>query len=179
LGSLDLPSRALHLDADAIKAMLPEYQELVRRGDPQAAYVVHEETSDIARLIHDEAVARRRHLIMDSVGDSEEGKFVGKLQTLHRQGYRVDVVYADVAVEEAVRRAADRQRVVPEAVVRQMHREVSARFPGVEALDWLDSLRVFATDSDAPDLIAERTSGASLQVHDPARLKSFRQKADA
>lgn len=178
LASLDLPPRAVHLNADDIKPALPEYRELVRRGDAQAAYVVHEETADIARMILDEVVGRRRHLILDAVGDSEPGKFVRKLEALHDAGYRVEVVYADVATNEAVRRAASRQRVVPEVIVRQLHREVAARFPEVEALDWLVSLRVFSTDATAPVLVAERVSGASLQIHDRDRLKSFRQKAD-
>ncbi len=175
--SLDVPAKAVRLDPDAIKARLPEYQELQRCGDKQAAYVTHEESSDIARAIRAEVVARRRHLILDTVGDSELGKFAGKLIELHDDGFRVDVVYVDVAVDEAVRRAATRVRVVPEDVVRTLHREVAARFPEVLALDWLTSVRVFATDDGAARLIAERAARGSLVVHDAARLELFQQKA--
>jgi predicted ABC-type ATPase len=178
LASIAVPPKAVHLDPDAIKARLPEYQELQRRGDVQAAYVTHEESSDIARTVRAEVVKRRRHLILDTVGDSEPGKFADKLIELHDDGFRVDVVYVDVDVEEAVRRAAARTRVVPEKVIRALHREVAARFTEVLALDWLTSVRVFATDDGAARLIAERAAHGSLVVHDTARLELFQQKAD-
>ena len=158
VSKLALPPRAVHIDADAIKEQLPEYRELVKLGDEQAAYVVHEESADIARAVFEDAIARNRHLILDAVGDSEPGKFAGKLQRLVDAGYAVHVVYVDVSVEEEDPRATARQRVVPEAVIRMLHREVAARFPEVEALG-LASLRIFATG----------TEGASSHRRAPGR----------
>lgn len=103
LRTLEVPAAAVHLDADMIKAQLPEYALLL-----QAASLVHEESADVARGVLRRVLAERRNLVLDAVGDSESGKFVAKLDELRAAAYSVSVVYADVDVDIAVRRAAAR-----------------------------------------------------------------------
>lgn len=181
LRTLEVPAAAVHLDADMIKAQLPEYALLLQAAEEQAASLVHEESADVARGVLRRVLAERRNLVLDAVGDSESGKFVAKLDELRAAAYSVSVVYADVDVDIAVRRAAARAahtgRVVPENELRRLHREVSARFPEVERLDWLTRLRLFATEDGAARLIVERIGKASPIVHDEARLNVFREKA--
>ncbi|HEX8102730.1 MAG TPA: zeta toxin family protein [Solirubrobacteraceae bacterium] len=181
LTRIDLPPGAVHLDADAIKSQIPEYAALVAIGEPLAAAAVHEESSDLARAILMRVLVERRNLVLDTVGDSAPGVFVEKLERLHAAGYEVRVVYADVEVEAAVRRARERGlqtgRVVAEQTVRMLHQEVAARFPEVEDLPWLAGLQLYATDHLEPRLIAERSRDGSLSVLDGSRLKAFRQKS--
>lgn len=181
LATLEVPPAAVHLDADSIKLQLPEYAELREAGQEQAAELVHEESADIARDVFRRTLAEQRNLILDAVGDSEPGKFVSKLEQAHDAGYVVEVVYADVDAETAIQRAAGRSkrtgRVVPEDELRRLHREVSARFPEVERLEWLTSLRVFAMDEAGPRLIVERTHAGALSIYDDGRLRVFREKA--
>lgn len=108
LEELDVPPNAVRLDPDRIKEHLPEYVALGAIKFAGAASLVHEESSDIARLILDQTLRDKRNVIFDTVGDSEPGKFVGKLEDFSNAGYEIDVVYADVAVELALERAAQR-----------------------------------------------------------------------
>jgi predicted ABC-type ATPase len=184
LPALEQPAAAVVIDADAIKILLPEYELLRAAEESRAAELVHEESADVARGAFVRTLAERRNLVLDTVGDSEPGKFVTKLQMARDAGYAVRVAYADVDVDEAVRRAAARSavtgRVVPDDVIRHLHREVAARFPEVEALDWLQALEVFATDGEGdPVLVAERRGMGSLAVYDDTRLQIFRDKATA
>lgn len=182
--TLELPDAPVVLDADELKLDLPEYEELRSAGVSEAAAIVHEESSDLARLILRRTLAERRSLVLDTVGDSEPGTFVAKLAGLRGGGYGVDLVYAEVPVEMAVSRAAQRGaetgRVVPEVVVRELHREVAARFDEVLALPWLRRLRVYDMAGDEPRLILERDADTSLTVvHDSGTLEAFRAKATA
>jgi predicted ABC-type ATPase len=185
-GHADVPSDHVEINPDAIKEQLPEYRKLRDIGDPYAAAAVHEESSHLSKLLAGEVAARRFNALLDTVGNSGEGKFVGKLRAFHAAGYSVKVDYAtvpvDVALERAQRRAKgtsgrDAGRAVPESYLRHTHAAVSARFRDVDAADWIDQVRVWDTSGPKPRLIYERAPGGQPTVYDPAALEQFIEKA--
>jgi predicted ABC-type ATPase len=177
--------RALRIDGDLIKLQLPEYVELAKLGDGYAAVAVHEEASDIAAELLRRGIEMRANIVVDATGDAEPGKFVGKLRSAANAGYVVSVVYADVPVELAIARCAERAvqegREVPESVIRSLHREVARRFGEVIEEKFLKRTAVYNTDvapGSKPTLIAEQRRGQDLRVLDRARFAAFLAKAD-
>lgn len=177
----ELPKHYVDIDPDGIKEMLPEYQQLLDAGERRAAMLVHEESSDIAKMVLNEAEARRFNVVIDGTGNSESGKFVGKLLKQESAGYDVDVIVVDVRTSEAVARAMQRAersgRYVPESVIRQIHRDVSARFDEWQDIDAVKRWQVWANDERPPKLIAHGARGG-INVEDRDRFLSFLRKAD-
>lgn len=130
-----VPGDAVHIDPDAIKALLPEYDEMVRARDRYAAFGAHEESSDIAKRLTTEAQALRLNLVIDGTGNSGPGKFAGKVRDVVEAGYTVDLFYVSAPAEVALRRAVGRAirtgRMVPPKMHRDIHRNVSLRAPEV------------------------------------------------
>jgi Zeta toxin len=57
---------AVRLNPDEIKAMIPEFVEIIEAGDSRAADVVHEESSQVAKAVLSEAMDRRLNIVYDS-----------------------------------------------------------------------------------------------------------------
>jgi len=181
-GLEDKPDDAVIVDPDAIKEMLPEYQEMVQEGDKRAAKLVHEESSDIAKRLMEEANKRGFNVIIDGTGDSEPGKFSGKVDAAKAAGRDVKVVLVDIDTEEAIKRAMDRAketgRRVPPSEIKAIHEAVAARY--LEWRDKVDDWEVWVNDGDftePPRLIARRIGGGAIEVIDPARHTRIIKKA--
>lgn len=94
---------ALVVDADDIKAKLPEFD----RG--RGAGLVHEESAALALIMRDRAIARGDALALPIVGSSAD-RVAGELAALRAAGYHVTLVYNDLPIEKAVERAIRRFR---------------------------------------------------------------------
>jgi len=181
LRDLVLPSATTTIDSDWFKVRMPEFQWLAGLGEPRAAEVVHEESSDLAGELLGRAIDARHNLVFDQVGNGEPGRFAGKLRRLADAAYRIDVVYADVPVKVAVER--DRQRWeesgrrVGEEVVRELHQKVAARFPEVLSDSAAATVRLYDCSADEPRLVFERDANGDTVIHDESRLKAFYAKA--
>lgn len=161
----ELPRSAVRVDPDAIKEMLPEYQQLLATGERAAARLVHEETSDIAKALIEEASQRKLNLVIDGTGDSEAGKFLAKISRQADLGYETRVVLVDIPTESAVARAAARAartgREIPESVIRSIHQKVALRFVEWRDSQFVGSWQLWANEGIAPALIAERRRGVT------------------
>ena len=118
--------RAAVIDPDAIKAMLPEYQEMLAAGDSRAAAYVQEESSAVAAQARATAGDRGLSYVVDGTGDSSYAKMAGKVNAARAAGAaRVEADYLTIDTNEAIRRATVRAaatgRVVPEPVIRAIH----------------------------------------------------------
>lgn len=101
----------VYINADDLKAALPEYT------GKNASYL-HEESSDLADRAFLTAVLRRQSVILDSTMKSlggvdyteaeADGGFAAKIRKLKEAGYRVEVRFVDVPIEQSVERALHR-----------------------------------------------------------------------
>jgi predicted kinase len=159
-GKVNTPADAVDVNPDIVKTMLPEYRELVKRGDPLASSKVHEESGHVAKLLMNIALDRGHHVVVDGTGNSGKGRFAAKVAAARDAGHTTSVHYATVDTETAVKRAAERGkktgRNVPEGYLRSAHRDVSKRFsedianmPGVH-------VRVFDTMGKKTKLLYEK-----------------------
>lgn len=110
-----------HIDADAIKATHPDY-------DPRNAQDVHEWSMEIAYRMFDDALASHAGLwLIDGTGTNAEN-MVRRMTRAHDAGFRVQLVYVKCSLETSLRRAALRERVVPEFVIREKAASVATAF---------------------------------------------------
>lgn len=182
-GSLPQPADAVVVDLDEVRAELPEYQEYVKAGRPDAARLTHREASQLTALITSLAVRRRHNLVLDAVGGDDAGKFSTKIRIALSRGYSVTVRYATVPVEVALERERARfartSRGVPEEELVAKHAEVSRGLRNILQLPV--AIEVYDTSASNPRLIAIGQGGGSregLEERDPERYAEFLEKGD-
>lgn len=174
----------VNIDSDANKLFVPEYEGL-KKSDPQkAAFRVHDESTAISKQILKAAVGKGLDFIYDtSTGGGGESLF----KRLKENGYRVKLLYADVPVEEAIRRAQERAknspdptnrgRHVPEGIIREKHREAAQAFLKYQNSPTIDSIEAYSTTSKTPTRFYQRVGKESPNVEDARALEAVREKA--
>lgn len=108
------PEKAIVLDADEIKAMLPEYEGF-------NASQVHEESSDILEKILSFTLSKGLNVVLDATMKTE-GSALKKVERFKKSGYRIEAHYMHLPRQEAAKRAISRfmgktKRYVPVKVV--------------------------------------------------------------
>lgn len=173
----------VHIDADAIKARLPEYQAMAAAGDTRAAAYSHEESSVLSKRITAEATARRHSYLLDGTGDGSFDKMAAKIDAAKRAGYQVDGKYVTVDTDEALRRAEKRAkrtgRKVPESVIREIHASVSDVFARLVMADKFDTVELWDNNGAAPVLVGQKKLGGKWAVLDKSAWQRFLDKAKA
>lgn len=142
------------VDADNIKEMIPEYQEMVAKGDRNAANYVHKESGELASRLRDIARKQRKNMVLDGTGRFA-GSYMHRMGQLQDAGYHVQLmmpVVSDVedAVDRAAKRAKESGRVVPEHFIRDNHKQVMRNFPRLA--DMADSAFLFDNNGKEPKL---------------------------
>jgi predicted kinase len=108
------PEKAIVLDADEIKGMLPEYEGF-------NAAQVHEESSDILESIMTGAMSLGLNVVLDATMKTEKSA-LRKVERFKGSGYRIEAHYMHLPRQDAAKRAVARfmgktKRYVPVNVV--------------------------------------------------------------
>lgn len=175
LDQIGAPEGAVHVDADAIKEMLPEFRRLAATGDQDAARLAHEESSDLAKRLLYEAMKRDYNVIYDGTGDGSSGSFRKRIETMQGAGYKTRVAVVNVDLPTALARVEQRWRekgrYVPTEAVRRIHRNVALRFPEIASMP---DVSVDVYDNTGPfKKIATKADDGSLQVLDRPAYEGF------
>lgn len=159
-------------DCDDIKSQLPEYEHFQKQNMESAAYRVHEESMDIAMDALDELIKNNKNLMFDGTMKSI-GKYSKIIDKLHKAGYQIQIVGADVPVDIAIQRSEQRAkqtgRKVPEGIIRGSHGGFASTYP--ELLDKVDSYSLYDNSGSSPVLIQDETG-----VYKPELYQRFQQK---
>ena len=170
----------VHIDADEIKAMLPEYNAAVARGSTQASSIVHAESSHISQLIADRAAKGKYNFLMDGTGDGSFEKLIGRLARYRGGGARVAAHYVTIDTEVAVARSAIRGaktgRFVPNEYIRQVHGRLSSVVPRALNEGHFDDFVLWDNNGKKAFRVAKMTDG-KLEILDPKAWKRFLDKA--
>ena len=127
-----------HLDADEIRAKLPEYEGW-------NANATHEETSSIVNQILERLGdgACRYDFIYDGTMNKAK-KYFSLIKKVMLMGYKVYIIFMDIPYEEAKRRVLERYkrtgRFVPMEVIDDFFTDVNGKSKGQAALDELKPL---------------------------------------
>lgn len=185
---LGADNNRVNVDSDLNKLTIPEYEGLKESDPDNAAARVHEESKAISWRTMKKAINKGLDFVYDSStggGGSEGGpKLVKKLKDL---GYNVKLVYADVPVKEAIKRAKERAessedptnrgRIIPEDVIRDKHVEAAKAFNTLRNSPHVDEVRAFDTTTRTPEEFYNR-KGEKETVHNPKTLDRIKEKAN-
>lgn len=178
-GVVKLPKGILVVDPDRIKALLPEYREMVDRGNTLAAHKVHEESSTLSKQIVRNAAAQKLDIVADGVGDGSYESVVKKVEQQKAAGKKVIAEYVTIDTETSVERATARAkasgREVPEDYIRAMHKEISKLVPRLAENGVFDELRLYNNEGargSKPVLIFEQ-KGKKITVYNERLYKKF------
>jgi len=188
-GFFDTPKRGgtVHLDADEIKEMIPEFaalrEEMVARGMDitAAAAAVHAESTHIQRMAIAEATRNGFDMVVDSTGDGGPKNFAARIQALRDAGYKLKGRIADVsigmALEQAEKRKEKEGRGVSDKIIIDTHADVAqAVLYALQEGIYDDFELVDNEDHDNPTTIAAMKNG-ELVVYDRKAWSQFISKS--
>jgi len=170
-----IPSEGVvHIDPDEIKQKIPEYQEIIARGDSRAASVVHEESSLLRKMAEQATIDLGADMVLDiTMGNPDKGKAL--IRQLKDAGYEVHLVGATVPVDVAITRASLRGKrtgryVNLDALV-QAHQGFSAGFEDYAKL--ADSAILYDNTGEKPALVFDKGD-----VVNPVLYNEFRKRSN-
>lgn len=183
-GLVKKPPNAAEINADDIKGKIPEYNQMIAKGDIRAAGFAHEESSFVAKNMLSEGSARKANYILDGTGDGGLGSLKSKIDQAKASGHKVTAEYVTIPTAEAVQRAKLRGeksgRVVNTQVIEKTHSDVSRTFPKAVEAGLLPDVRLWdnsVPQGEKPRLIFEVVNGKRV-VHDQVAYQAFLDKAN-
>ena len=193
------PEDALLLDPDLIKAELPEFQ-LSAMDDPEANLRVYSEAWDIAQEAMKQAQDRGLNVVVDGITDTNADEVAKRVKSFTDKGYvNPRIVYVSVADrrrDPAAPRIAPRRRntpadrrMIPEVIMRAVHRDVSATIPGVmaKAKEMGAEVQVYDTNqgkdeatgrNNPPKLLAHAAPDGGIHLPDSAGYQAVLNKSN-
>jgi predicted ABC-type ATPase len=169
----------VRIDSDLLKEEIPEYGELKKRDPENAARLVHEESSHLAKQLAAIASAKKIDMIYDSTGSG--GGIQGMAKTLSHEGYNVHVVYFDIPIPEARRRAEKRAertgRHIPEEVIQNSHRGSAKNFLAMHQGKYVKTMNLYDNSERVPALVYSKKGAEPGIVVDGKKWKEYQKKA--
>jgi len=179
------PPNNVNLDPDRAKAVLPEMKEIGKIDVLRAAPATHEESSEMAKTLTKQALARNTNIVVNGTGDNSPEKFMQKVKQAQEAGYKIEVVMADIPTEIAVARAIAASKDPKSArfgrlpavdEIRNLHRQVAKNH--LVWRDEVDDWQVWATDEGNSRVVAYREGGGKIVVVDKDRYEQALKKAE-
>lgn len=166
----------VEINPDDVKRSIPEFDQIVGKGDSRAAAVVHSESSAIANRIRQAAIDKRANIIIDrTLKDQTKG--LREIQQLKDAGYDVHLIGVtvdpNVAVERAKARGKKTGRYVAAEVLRAAHKGFASAFERYARV--VDRASLYDT-GEGNKLIAKKRVGQPLTVADETGYNLFRER---
>lgn len=159
-------------DCDEIKSQLPEYEHFQKQNAESAALRVHEESMDISMEAMDKLIENNKNLLFDGTMKDVE-KYEKIIDKLHKSGYQIQIIGADVPVDVAIDRSNKRAkytgRKVPEGIINGSHGGFAVTYP--QLLSKVDGYSLYDNSGDYPILVQDET-----KVYRPDLYNKFIQK---
>ena len=179
-GIIKYPDTALKIDPDKIKELLPEYNYLVDQNNPEAAAIVHEESSYISKTLRKIAIEEGIDLILDGVANDSFEKRKDDLEALKINGHKIRIDYVTLETELSLKlaeiRFAETGRLVPETFIRETNRNFAKLIPQIIENQLFEELYLWDTNIKAqPRLILSQKNG-KLQIESKALYDNFKKK---
>lgn len=156
----------LVIDADTMKALIPEYKDLKRDFPLETDSWVHKESSEMAAAMFTAAVEKEMALLFDGTLKSWK-KYLRYFKRLRKSGYEITLVIVDIPVEEAIRRAKARYeqgilengvgRRVDEEIIRESHKKIPDSFLNLK--NAVDEWIIYANSREEFTAIAQCENG--------------------
>lgn len=179
-GVIPLPKNILVMDSDKIKAMIPDYDQMVKDNNANAANFVHEESSFLGKEIVARSLAKGYDLALDGVGDGSYASLTAKIQKFKDAGKRTRADYVtcdtELTLDRARARAAQTGREVPESYILEMNKEISKLVPRLAKNNVFDELYLWDNnDTKGARLIFSQVNG-KMVIKDQVLYDRFLKK---
>ncbi|OLO37060.1 hypothetical protein BTR23_14085 [Alkalihalophilus pseudofirmus] len=142
------PDEFCIVDADEIKAEIPEYDMYLKSDKANAASLVHKESTDIRDKALDVLINNKCCFIYEGTM-AKKYNYSVLISKLRNQNYSIEVWISDITVEVAIARAKKREKMtgrrVPSSVIRNTHKLVSRTFQSIKSL--VDEYYIFNNDA--------------------------------
>lgn len=176
----------VEINPDLVKERLPEYKTQGNNG----AVFTHEESSAVSKEIQAQASAGKYNTLLDGTGDGDIEGLEKKIKVMRDAGQKVVAHYVTLNTDEAVRRSMKRAedglketgvgRYVPEAYLRETHRNVSRVVPEAIKRGLFDEFDLWDTEvpKGQDPLHVATGRGKDLVIHDQKLWERFLAKAN-
>lgn len=174
----------VRLDPDEKKLDIPEYEGLKKSSPETAAAQVHDESSYLTKRELAEAAARKLNFTYDTTSTGDPSAKIDLVNWLKSKGYTVKVMFADVPVDEAIKRADKRAReskdpmnkgrFVPPEVIREIHGQVARSFEAMK--EHADEAHLYDNTGKQPEAVYQRFGSDPEKIYNQERYEQFRQK---
>ena len=172
------------INADDIKVALPEYQEMLASDNEltkkAAAGFTHNESSVVSSVFLGLSTKSGCNTILDGTGTWGHEKMEREIGKYRGLGYRVEAIYCDTPVDEAVERADLRGkktgRVVDEGVIRSTHAKVPGAFANILRYGHFDKVQLWDTSNAMngnPQIILDKERGKKPRKLNKSKLSTF------
>lgn len=181
-GNVTIPKNHVAIDSDELKNSIPEYKAMTKKKDPRAAAFAHEESSYLSKRIMKEASEKGYNILLDGTGDSSLESLSKKAATLKKNGKKLTANYVTVDTEVAVSRNKARAektgRLVPEAFVRNTHKNISKIVPEAVKRGLFDEFNLYDTNKSGDARLVASAKGTKLRIHDQELWDRFLRKGE-
>jgi len=170
----------VYIDSDLIKEKIPEYSSLKITNPLEAADIVHDESSDVAKELLERAIQESYDIIFDGTMKNEE-KYISLISKLKEKGYEVFAIIVDVPIEHAFKMADMRfeieGRLVSKKTILETHIGVSRTFNKIKEM--FDGYVLWDNSKYGEEgtIFAEKNEEGEW-IKDENRLQQFYQKAN-
>lgn len=176
-GLMDIPDGLIQIDADAMKAELPEYKEAVKAHNAAGAPFAHEESSYLTKKVLREGTQKGFGVLVDGTGNTSIESVKKKVKSIRDAGHRVVANYVTLDVELALSNNLARYkktgRLVPEKYVRGVSRNIPNIIESAIKQNVFDELHLFDTNINGkPRKILDMVDG-ELTIHDQKLYETF------
>jgi len=180
-GFLNMPDLDL-VNADELKAELPEYKALTKIKDRDGATFVHEESSYMSKVLMDRIMKSGKGMILDGVNDGGYDKLLKKIDTYKSHGNKIVANYVSLDTEQSLVNAELRGRkngrFVPLNVLLENNSEVSKLVPKLVADKVFDDFSLWDTNTNGKPLLVLSQKKGVTTMHDQAAYDRFLSKAN-
>jgi len=158
--NIDIPgaSKAVHVDADEIKPLIPEAKNAHANNLPDWASMVHEESRVISDMAIRMGVEKNQDIVYDSTGQFNRG--FGTLSEARKKGYSIELHYmvtsSETTLSDRVKaRAGSDPRTMPGHIIpATIQRNKSIMH---EVIDYSDQFYLWDTEKKTPVLLAYKS----------------------
>ncbi|PGV72731.1 zeta toxin family protein [Bacillus cereus] len=171
------------IDPDKIKEKIPEYQDAMESEDiesmKQAAFLVHDESSDITMKLLKICMKRKLNFMYDGTMKNEV-KYIKLIQQLRQAGFSIKAIIVDVPIKVALERSNMRfkvtGRLVPEHIIEESHMKVATTFSKIK--DLIDCYTLYDNTGKEPEVFAFKESKRVEEIIvDESRNDQFYEKS--
>jgi hypothetical protein len=182
LAKIETPNHVV-VDPDHIKTLLPEYRQATAAGLKNAAVMVHEESSLLAKRITREATKGRYNVLIDGTGDNSYENLAQKVAGYRAHGHKVIANYVTIDTDEAMARMLKRAqrsgRYVPESYLREVHRNISHIVPRAMREGLFDELTVWDNNAKEIKAIVRHTARRTVVLDEAAWQQTLAKAQDS